>query len=77
MSYNDNTVYEVSIAVAAVSSVYFPLSLPRASALPLALLSRMALRSLSILSLTTTSLLGWMPTLTVAPLAFSLWILSM
>merc|ERR1719474_1624972 len=47
----------VSIAEAD-SSVYFPLSLPRASALPLALRSRIAFLSLSIFSLTMATLLG-------------------
>merc|ERR1712209_218307 len=65
-------VYDVSMAAAALSSVYFPLSLPKASARPLALRSMMFLRSLSIFSLTMTTLLGWIPTLTVAPLALPL-----
>ena len=47
---------------AAVSSVYFPLSLPVASARPLALRSTISLRSLSIFSLTMATFDGWMPT---------------
>ena len=68
---------QVSIAAATDSSLCLPLSLPRASARPLALLSRMAFLSLSIFNLTMATLLGWIPTLVVAPLAFSLWMRSM
>lgn len=46
-------IYEASIAVA-VSSVYFPLSLPRAASLPLALRSRIDFRSLFIFNFTIT-----------------------
>lgn len=45
--------YEVSMA-AVESSVYFPLSLPKAASLPLLLLSMIFLRSLSIFNLTIT-----------------------
>jgi len=50
--------YAVSIAVLAVSSVYFPFSFPKASARPFARRSRIFLRSLSIFSLIMTTLLG-------------------
>lgn len=55
------------------SSVCFPLP----ANLALLFLSRTFFLSLSSFSLTISTLLGWMPTLTVAPLAFSRWILSM
>lgn len=52
----------VSIGAAAVSSVYLPLSFPRAAKRPLARRSKILLRSLSILSLTIKSFEGWIPT---------------
>ena len=64
--------YSVDIAWTS-SSVCFPFS----ANLDRFLRSRIFFLSLSSLSFMISTLLGWMPTLTVAPLAFSLWILSM
>lgn len=64
--------YSVDMACTS-SSVCFPLS----ANLDRFFLSRIFFLSLSNFSLMISTLLGWMPTLTVAPFAFSRWILSM
>lgn len=61
--------------MATSSSVCFPF--PLSVNLDLFFLSKIFLRSLSNFNFTISTLLGWMPTLTVAPFALSRWILSM
>jgi len=73
---NNNMIISVSPQSSMVSSVCLPLRTPVTRALPTAFLSSSALRSLSSFSLVITTFEGWIPTWTVAPLAFSRVILS-